>query len=70
MPAKSIAQRRMMAIAEHHPEELNERNKGAAKMSGKQLHEFAGTRERSLPERVEEVQEKKGGYYKSKRKAK
>ena len=49
MPAKSKAQRRLMAIAEHHPEELFARNKSVAKMSKKQLHEFATTPEKKLP---------------------
>ena len=49
MPAKSKAQRIAMAIAEHHPEELYERNKGLAEMSHKQLHEFASTSEKHLP---------------------
>lgn len=49
MPAESKAQRIAMAIAEHHPEELNEENKGLAKMSHKQLHEFASTPEKGLP---------------------
>jgi hypothetical protein len=41
MPAKSEKQRMMMRIAEHHPEELYERNKGVLKMSKNQLSEFA-----------------------------
>lgn len=52
MPAKSEAQRRLMAIAEHHPEQLYERNKGAAEMSHKQLHDFAATSEKGLPKHV------------------
>lgn len=52
MPAKSDAQRRLMAIAEHHPEELYKENKGVANMSHKQLHEFASTSEKGLPEHV------------------
>jgi len=46
MPAKSKKQRRMMAIAEHEPEKLYERNKGALKMSKKQLSEFASTKKK------------------------
>jgi hypothetical protein len=53
MPAKSVAQRRAMAIAEHHPSELYGRNKGLAKMSHSQLHDFAATKETKLPERKE-----------------
>lgn len=51
MPAESVAQRQAMAIAEHAPEKLYERNKGLANMSTKQLHEFASTPEKGLPER-------------------
>jgi Protein of unknwon function (DUF3008) len=50
MPATSKAQRRMMAIAEHHPEQLYAENKGAADMSKKQLHDFAATSEKGKPE--------------------
>lgn len=52
MPAESKAQRIVMAIAEHHPEELNEKNKGVANMSHKQLHDFAATPEKGLPAHV------------------
>lgn len=38
-----------MAIAEHHPEKLYARNKGAASMSKSQLHEFASTKPKRLP---------------------
>lgn len=37
-----------MAIAEHHPGEVYERNKGLLKMSKKQLHDFASTKEKGL----------------------
>lgn len=49
MPAVSKAQRIAMAIAEHHPEDLNEKNAGLKDMSHKQLHEFAATPEKGLP---------------------
>ena len=49
MPAVSKKQRRAMAIAEHHPESLHEENKGMAKMSKPQLHDFAATKEKKLP---------------------
>jgi hypothetical protein len=68
MPAKSEAQRRMMAIVEHHPEQLYERNKGAAKMSKQSLHDFASTSEKGLPKhtaskrKLKKGQFKKGGY--------
>jgi hypothetical protein len=53
MPPKSESQRRAAAIAEHHPEKA----KGAAKemaksMSKKQLHDFATTPSKNLPEHV------------------
>lgn len=51
MPAKSKKQRKMMAIAEHHPEKLYKRNKPAAKMTKKQLHEYASTKEKRLPKK-------------------
>ncbi len=47
--AVSIKQRRVMAIAEHHPEKLYRRNKGLADMTARQLHEFASTKEHGLP---------------------
>jgi len=52
MPAESKAQRIVMAIAEHHPEELKPENRGLLKMSHKQLHEFASTPEKHLPYHV------------------
>jgi hypothetical protein len=51
MPAESKSQRRAMAIAEHAPGKLFSRNKGLLKMSGDQLHDFASTKERGLPQR-------------------
>jgi hypothetical protein len=51
-PARSKAQRRAMAIAENAPEELYGKNKGLLKMTKKQLHDFASTKEKGLPEKV------------------
>jgi hypothetical protein len=51
MPAKSEKQRRMMAIAEHHPEKLYAKNRGVLEMSKKQLSDFASTPEKGLPEK-------------------
>jgi len=51
MPAKSQAQRKAMGIAEHHPEELYKRNKGMLSMSKSELHDYASTKEKGLPER-------------------
>ena len=44
MPAKSKAQRELMAIAEHHPEQVSAKNAGVLKMSQGQLHDFAATK--------------------------
>jgi hypothetical protein len=41
MPAKSEAQRRLFAIAEHHPGKLYARNKALASLPRTTLHEFA-----------------------------
>lgn len=43
-PAVSSKQRKMMAIAEHHPEKLYARNRGALSMKKSQLHDFAATK--------------------------
>lgn len=59
MPAESKAQRIATAIAEHHPEELNPENKGLAKMSHKDLHDFASTSEKGLPYHVARKARKK-----------
>jgi hypothetical protein len=40
-----------MAIAEHHPDQLSEKNRGLLKMSHQQLHDFAATRRKGLPAR-------------------
>lgn len=61
MPAKSIKSRKMFAIAEHHPDELYARNRGVLDMSHEQLHDFASTSEKGLPE-------KKSGFRKAARK--
>ena len=44
MPAVSAKQRFAMAIAEHHPEKLYDKDKGMLKMSHGQLHDFASTK--------------------------
>jgi hypothetical protein len=50
MPAKSKKQRRLMAIAEHHPEKLYIRNKDVLKMSKEQLSHYSTTDEKNLSE--------------------
>lgn len=59
MPAKSEAQRKLMAIAEHHPEKVNPENRGVLEMSKKDLHDFASTSEKGLPEHTKK---KKSAY--------
>lgn len=49
MPAKSKAQQQFMAIAEHEPGKLKGK---APKMSHQQLHDFAATPTKGLPERI------------------
>lgn len=60
MPAKSRAQRIVMAIAEHDPDKLYDRNKGAAKMDKEDLHDFASTPEKGLPEHTAAAKKYKG----------
>lgn len=52
MPSVSRKERMAMAIAEHHPSELYARNRGMLNMTHKQLHDFASTPEKGLPERA------------------
>ena len=52
MPSVSKAQRRLMAIAEHDPSEVYNQNLGVLKMSHQQLHDFAATKEKTLPAHV------------------
>lgn len=51
MPAVSKKQRRAIAIAEHEPEKLYKRNKALKKMTKKDMHEFASTKEKGLPKK-------------------
>jgi hypothetical protein len=43
--------RRAAAIAEHHPEKLKARNRSLLNMTHEQLHDFAATPEKGLPEK-------------------
>ena len=52
MPARSKAQRRLMALAKHSPSKVRGKNKGVLKMSKKQLHDYASTKEKKLPNKV------------------
>jgi hypothetical protein len=58
MPAVSKKQRRAMAIAEHDPGALYPENKGLAQMTTPQLHDFAVTKEKGLPERVKSAKKR------------
>ena len=50
MPAVSRKQRIAMSIAEHNPKELYKRNQDMMRMTQRQLHDYASTSERDLPE--------------------
>ena len=52
MPAKSKDQQIAMAIAEHAPDKLYRRNRGMLKMNKQDLHDFASTPRKGLPERA------------------
>lgn len=52
MPAKSQAQQRLMAIAEHEPSKLYSKNSGVLKMGKKSLSEFASTSRKGLPKKI------------------
>ena len=52
IPAKSKSERRLMGLALHHPEEVYPENKGVLRMTKKQLHDFASTKEKGLPNKV------------------
>lgn len=52
MPAKSKAQQKAMAIAEHNPSALYARNAGMAKMTHEQLHDFASGSMKGKPQHV------------------
>jgi hypothetical protein len=49
MPSVSKKQAIAMSIAEHAPEKLYSKNKGLLKMSHQQLHDYAATKRKGLP---------------------
>ncbi len=55
MPAVSKAQQQAMAIAEHEPSKLSSKNKGLLGMKKSQLHDFASTSTKGLPEHKKAV---------------
>jgi len=52
MPAKSVAQQGLAALALNQPEKLKKKNKGMAKMKPGSLREFASTPLAGLPQKV------------------
>ena len=52
MPAKSVAQQKLMAIAKHSPSKVLPENKGVLGMSKESLGDFASTSLKGLPQRV------------------
>lgn len=67
MPATSVKQRRLMAIAEHDPKAVQPKNKGVLDMSHSQLHDFAATSEKNLPEQSSDKKKKGFSFPSSKR---
>lgn len=57
MPSESRAQQQAMAIAEHDPKKLYKKNRGLLRMTHEQLHDFAATSTRGLPERKKKAGE-------------
>jgi len=51
MPSVSKAQQKAMAIAEHDPGKLYKRNRGLLGMNHQQLHDFAATDTKDLPQK-------------------
>ena len=52
MPAKSIAQQKLMAIAKHSPSKVFSKNKGVLGMSKESLGDFASTSLKGLSQKV------------------
>ncbi len=59
MPAVSKKQQMMFAIAEHEPDKLYARNRGAAMMNKSDMHDFASTPRKGLPTKVKGKRKKK-----------
>jgi hypothetical protein len=59
MPAKSKAQQKLFAIAEHNPSALHQENKSLGKLSHKTLHDFATTSRKGLPEHMKKLAKKR-----------
>lgn len=61
MPAKSKAQQQFMAIAEHDPDKLQGEKPD---MSQEQLHDFAATPTKDLPQKTKKSPRHHDGQYK------
>lgn len=61
MPSLSKSQQKAMAIAEHSPGKLYKKNLGLLNMTHQQLHDFAATSTKALPERVPESSSRRKG---------
>jgi hypothetical protein len=55
MPAPSKAMRQAAAIALHHPEKLYKRNRSLREMTDEQLHDYASTPEKGLPDHSRDI---------------
>ena len=66
MPAKSVAMRRLAAIALKHPGKVQAKNRSILKMSKEDLHDFASTEEKGLAKHVSQM--KRAGKLKKKSK--
>lgn len=58
MPAKSVAQRRLMAIGKHNPGMVKKKNRGILKMGKGSMHDYASTPEKGLPMKVRTIDNK------------
>jgi len=52
MPAVSKAQRKLMGLAEHHPDQVSARNRSVLTMNLADMAHFASTPEKGLPRHV------------------
>jgi len=52
MPARSKAQRKLLAIALHHPEQVYAKNRSVLTMNLADMAHFASTPEKGLPRHV------------------
>lgn len=60
MPAVSVKQRRLIGLAEHHPDQVSDKNKSILGMSKSDMHDFASTKEKDLPIKVAKVKRLRG----------